>query len=47
MRAIDARDEAHVQMRFSYGRSAFGHHERVEVGTADTDAHHVGDGLYR
>lgn len=41
---IDVRDEVHSQMIF-IRTQRFGHHERAEVGTADTDVHHVGDGL--
>ena len=37
---IDVRNEVHVQMVFVRAQR-FGHHERAEVGTADTDVHHV------
>lgn len=41
---IDVGDKVHVEMIFVWTQR-FGHHERAEVRTADTDVHHVGDGF--
>ena len=42
MGAIDVRDKVHVEVVF-IRTQRLGHHERTEVGAADTDVNHVGD----
>lgn len=49
--AVDVRNEVDFRRVFASSRlfsirlEGFGHHHRTEVGTADTDVHHVLDGL--
>ena len=49
--AVDVRNEVDFRRVFASSRlvgirlQGFGHHHRTEVGTADTDVHHVLDGL--
>ena len=51
MGAVDVRNEVDFRRVFASSRlvgirlQSFGHHHRTEVGTADTDVHHVLDGL--
>ena len=40
--AIDVRHKVHIEVVFIRAQR-FGHHERAEVRTADTDVHHVGN----
>jgi len=44
---VDVRNEVHFQIAASEGLEGFGDHDRAEVGSTDTDIHHVGDGLTR
>ncbi len=53
VRAVDVRNEENGRRIFAFSRlvcvrlESFGHHDRTEVRTADTDVHHVLDGLAR
>jgi len=44
---VDVRNEVHLQIASSEGLEGFGDHDGTEVGSTDTDIHHVGDRLTR